>query len=434
MKKTILYVSLTLAMYSSHVSAKEVFTVDQLILESLKNAPDLQISKLQYDASTSRYNTASSEYLPSVNLTASTGRVAQSAIFNANGDVQNNILKGELSLKQLLYDFGKTQGRTATQKFAADSYSMQNMQNIANKKQNVKSAYYDVLKSLALINVQKENVQLNKAQLYRSKRYFQAGIRTKIDVSDAKVQLIQAKLDLKTAEYNLKLSYANLDKIVGFTALENDYAVYSKKLELDKLYQSLKEYDLNLHNAILYAYQNRFDIKKEQALMQSKQADIRTTKAEYYPALYLGANYLYQKAQSKELQLFLPETQWSAMLNLNWNIYQGGATDSKTQEKSINATISSVQLANTKLIIKASVTDAYINVYKSKDTVELAQSLVDISNEKFDQASKRYEHGLSDYIELQEARQGYINSKAILVVDYYDYYIAVAKLDNAIGK
>ena len=56
--------------------------------------------------------------------------------------------------------------------------------------------------------------------------------------------------------------------------------------------------------------------------------------------------------------------------------------------------------------------------------VALAQSLVVISNEKFDQASKRYEHGLSDYIELQEARQGYIHAMAILVVDYYDYYIS----------
>ena len=69
-----------------------------------------------------------------------------------------------------------------------------------------------------------------------------------------------------------------------------------------------------------------------------------------------------------------------------------------------------------------------------KDSVELSQSLLEVSDEKFDQASKRYEHGLSDYIELQEARQGYIDSKASLVVNYYNYYSAVAVLDNSIGK
>lgn len=40
----------------------------------------------------------------------------------------------------------------------------------------------------------------------------------------------------------------------------------------------------------------------------------------------------------------------------------------------------------------------------------------------------------SDYIELQQARQGYINSKASLVVDYYNFYSALAVLENAIGK
>ncbi len=73
-------------------------------------------------------------------------------------------------------------------------------------------------------------------------------------------------------------------------------------------------------------------------------------------------------------------------------------------------------------------------MYKMRDSVELSQSLVEVSNEKFDQAGKRYENGLSDFIELQQARQGYIDSMASLVVDYYDYYDAVAVLDNAIGK
>jgi len=82
------------------------------------------------------------------------------------------------------------------------------------------------------------------------------------------------------------------------------------------------------------------------------------------------------------------------------------STTSRKQEKIINTSIKNSELQETKLIIKTNTTDAYINVNKTKDTVELAQSLVYVSDEKFHQASKRYEHGLSDYIELQEARQG----------------------------
>ena len=416
------------------LNAEDTYTVDQLILKSLENSPDLQLSKLQYEASKSRYDTAFSGYLPTVNFNGSAGRVFQSETVLSKDDISANLMKGQLSLKQIIYDFGKTGGNADTQKFSAKSFNMQNIQNISDKKKDVKTAYYTVLKAIALIDVQKENVKLNEAQLYRSEKYFEAGIRTKIDVSDAKVRLIQAQLDLKTAEYNLKLAYTNLDQVVGFTAIENKYSVYTEELKLDSLYESLVLYELNLHDSIIFAYENRADIKKEQLAIESAQADIRTVSSEYYPSIYFGANYIYQKTDSDNLQDQLPKTQWNANVNLDWNIYQGGSTSSRKQEKAINIQASNSNLVNTKLIIKASTTNSYINVNKTKDTVELAQSLVTVSDEKFDQASKRYEHGLSDYIELQEARQGYINSMATLVVDYYDYYIAVTNLDNAIGK
>ena len=53
--------------------------------------------------------------------------------------------------------------------------------------------------------------------------------------------------------------------------------------------------------------------------------------------------------------------------------------------------------------------------------------------EKFHQAQKRYENGLSDYIELQQARQSYIDAKSSLVIDYYNYYDALARMYNVIG-
>ena len=423
---------LSVAVFALSLNAQEIYTVDELILKSLENSPDLKLSKLQYDASKSRYDTAFSGYLPTVNFSGSAGVLSQSGTFNLP-DVDGSLIKGQLSLKQIIYDFGKTGGNADTQKFSSESFSMKNIQNISDKKRDVKTSYYTVLKAIALIDVQKENVKLNEAQLYRSEKYFEAGIRTKIDVSDAKVRLIQAKLDLRTAEYNLKLSYAKLDQVIGFKAIENDYSIYTKELKLDSLYESLVLYELNLHDSIVFAYENRADIKKEQLLIESSQSDLRTVSSEYYPSLYFGANYIYQNAQD-DLQVLIPETQWNATVNLDWNIYQGGSTSSRKQEKSINIQASNSNLENTKLIIKASTTNSYINVNKTKDTVELAQSLVTVSNEKFDQASKRYEHGLSDYIELQEARQGYIDAKATLVVDYYDYYIAIADLDNAIGK
>jgi len=425
------FIFLSTVMISMHLNALDTYTVDDLILTSLKNSPDLKISQLRYNASTKRYDAAFSNYLPKVDLVGSAGKLLQSEVFTLPS-IDDTLITGKLSLKQLIYDFGKTSGSTDSQKFTAKSYNMNNAQQISNKIRDVKKAYYNILKAKALIDVHKENVLLNKAQLYRSKRYFEAGIRTKIDVSDAEVTVIKAKLELKKAQYNLKLAYANLDQVVGFTDVEQTYKVYSAKLDLNNLYSSLIEYEFNLKEAILYAYEHRYKLKKEEEKIKASKAKIDVASSGYLPSLYLNADYHYQKAN--DYQFSIPKNRWTTNINLNWNLYQGGYTKATKQESIINLNISNSRLLDTKLLIKKSTTNAYLNLNKTKDTIKLDQSLVKVSNEKFDQASKRYEHGLSDYIELQEARQGYIDSKATLVVDYYNYYIAIANLDNAIGK
>ena len=433
LKKQILKTISVVTALSLSLGAQELYTVDQLIVKSLENSPDMKISSLEYKASQKRYDAAFSGYLPVGNLHGEAGLVHQSQTFGTNKDIDDSLVKGQLSLKQIIYDFGKTGGGSDEQLHTSKAYEMQNFQKISDKKRDVKYAYYDVLKAIALIDVQKENVKLNQAQYYRSQKYFEAGIRTKIDVSDAKVRLIQAELDLKNAEYQLKLAYALLDSVVGFTALEQEYEVYAKELDLKNIYDSLSDYALDLKGSILYAYEHRYEIKREEALIQVASSTQRRVSSEYYPELYLGANYIYQKADA-DLQTLIPETQWNANVNLDWNLYQGGGSSARKQESIINRNISNERLLNIKLLIKRTTTNAYINVNRTKDTVKLAENLLNVSNEKFDQASKRYEHGLSDYIELQEARQGYINAKSTLVIDYYDYYIAVAQLDNAIGK
>ena len=416
-----------------NLNATDVYTVDELIVKSLESSPNLQISQANYDASRSRYDSAFSGYLPTLDLHASAGKAGMTDTFGGTGDmIDDNLILGKLSASQIIYDFGKTGGNVDSFKYDSNSYSMDNIQAISDKKRDVKEAYYNVLNALALIGVQKENIKLNEAQLYRSQKYFEAGIRTKIDVSDAKVTLIQAKLDLNKAEYNLKLSYAALDEVVGFSDIDYKYSVYSQELDLGSLYASLKRYELNLKSAIEHAYKNRAVLKSQREKINSSIAQSDEVTSEYYPSLYFAADYTKQSVET--FKQFTPEDQWQATLNLDWNIYKGGSTNAKAEEKQININISNTTLIEKKLSIKKVTTQAYINVYKSSDSVELSQSLVQVSAEKFDQASKRYEHGLSDYIELQQARQGYIDAKASLIVDYYDYYIAIAYLDNAIGK
>ncbi|MEO1938859.1 MAG: TolC family protein [Sulfurimonas sp.] len=414
------------------LQAQTSYTVDDLILQAMQNAPDLEVSKQNIEAAKSKKRSAYGSYLPNVNLDAAAGKIGQNRLLDPDTMANDTFILGKLSLSQLLYDFGRTGGNVDSLEYEKNAYSMQNRQKIADKIRDVKSAYYTVLRSIALIDVNKENLKLNEAQLYRAQKYFEAGIRTKIDVSDAKVGVINAKIELNKAEYALKLAYANLDKVIGFEALTNNYTVQAQQLDLDNLYESLIPYDLELLEAIKFAYSHRAVLKEYRELTLAKEAQLRAATSEYYPAFYLNADYTKQKLD--EMAAFVPKNQWQASVNLQWNLYKGGSSKAQEEEKKVQILISQAQLKNIKLAIKEETTAAFINVAKSKDAVELSQSLLEVSKEKFDQAQKRYEHGLSDYIELQEARQGYIAAKASLVIDYYSYYNSIAILNHAIGR
>lgn len=431
MKKFLLQSSLTL-LTALTLNANEVYNVDKLILEALQNSPDLKVGAYNYDASQKRIDVNTAQYLPNLNLHLELGELGMSDVpTNPDKMINDSYLLGNLSLQQIIYDFGKTGSNVKSSEYESETFSMDKEQQISDKIKDVKVAYYAVLQAIAIIKVNEENVKLNEIQLYRSQKYFTAGIRTKIDVSDAKVGLIQATLNLRESEYDLKLAYTKLDKVVGFMELEKSYNVQAKDLNLTNLYSTLNSYDLKLKESIEYAYKHRYKLKSLNATIKSSKVKEEKANAEYYPAIYFNADYTRQEQDSF---INTPSDQWKAAVNLDWNLYQGGATSSATEEKIIQTQISNSEYLNTKLSIKNEVTQTFINLYKVKDTVELSQSLLAVSKEKFDQAAKRYEHGLSDYIELQQSRQGYIDAMANLVINYYDYYTAVALLDNAIGK
>jgi outer membrane protein len=415
---------------SSFLYADKVYTVDELILKALKNSPDIQITSSEFEVSKKRKDVAFSNYLPKVDLRLSAGEIGMS---NLQNDIQSSsILMGNLNIDQIIYDFGRTSGNFDINKYNSEASYHYLRQKISDKKLTIKSAYYNVLKSLALIDVNKESVKLNKVQLYRAKKYYTAGIRTKIDISDAKVRLIKAKLELKKSQYNRELAYSYLDKVVGFEDLERNYSIFFKTLDLNNLYDKLNDYDLTLKEAIKFAYKNRENIKQQTYNIKSSQANEVYENSKYYP--YISLNASYTREETEKFKLAFPQNQYQALVNLNWNIYEGGKTSALKEETKIKTLIESSKLKDVRLAIKEQTTQAYINLNKTKDSVKLSQNLLEVSKEKFNQAQKRYKYGLSDYIELQEARQGYIDAMAGLVVDYYNYYNAIAVLDNAIGR
>ena len=421
---------LSFALLSFQAQAAE-YTIDMLIEKALVSSPDLNVSRDAFAISKQQTKQAVSNYLPQIDLYGSAG---YAGVKSDTTQEYGRLITGQITASQLVYDFGKTGGQIDYYSQESNAGFADYSQNVSDKIYTVKQNYYDLLRRESLIKVYEENLQLTQQQLTPAKRYFEAGIKTKIDVTDARVRLIEAQIELENSRYDLKLSYVTLDRSIGNIRDTVEGEVYMPDLNITSdLYGSLPKEELSLDALVDFAYSHRNTLKSYDHKIKSAKSKVRQENGDYYPGLYLGGNYQYSDVEIA-LQPYLPEEQWNANINLKWNIFSGLATTAKTEQAKLALLQSRSSFDDARLLIRQEASNAQISLLKSYANVRLSQALSEAAKEKFGQAQKRYENGLSDYIELQEARQGYINANAKLVSNYYDYFIAVATLDRAIGR
>ena len=406
-------------------------TIDKAIEIGLKHSPDVDISRFDFKKAIERNKFQEGYYLPRVDASATGGRTG--ADFNQQGNFNTALLVGNLSASQLLYDFGKTSGRIDASNEEAKALEASMNQVISTKILQIKARYYDALKMKSIIEVAKKNIELQKGQLRRATRYYENGIKTIIDVSDAQVRLTKAELDLSNSTYELKLRRALLEEEMGYLPYSGNYALYHRKLDLPNVSQKLPHIRTSLPTLEKFAYAHRYELQSSQYLVKSSQALVESEKGGYLPTLSLRGDYTAQKVDTV-FASSMPEQQWHAGIDAKWNLFSGRQTDASVQEAKISALKAASQVDAVRLLIKRQVIESSLGVMRTKDSVVLSETIAKASEKKYFQAKKRYENDLSDYIELQEAQQGYIQALGDLVTTYYDYYIAIAELDFAVGR
>ena len=425
------YVVLAILFFSFAEAKQHILKIDDVVKMALKHSPDIQGERLDFKGAEQRIKAAKGFYLPRLDLTANTGK--QWSKLKHQSYQNTNVLSGGLGASQLLYDFGKTAGKIAGSTQESYALRSQMQQTISDKIFFLKKSYYSILKIKGIIDVQHKNVKLQKQQLYRAKKYLESGIKTIIDVTDAQVRVEQAKLDLQNAQYELELQRASLEESMGVVPYKGNYRLYSKKLALGKLSKKLPLISTPLKRLESFAYKHRHILQSSKHFVKGAVSNVNVSKSDYYPTISLSGNYNVQHVDKAAVAIS-PQSQGQLGVNMSWNLFSGYQTDASVEEAKLGVLKATSQVQSVKLAIKNQVIQSYINIRKSKDNVKLYESISKASYKKFEQAQKRYENELSDYVELQDAQQGYIKALSDSVNAYYDYYIAIAQLDHAIGK
>ena len=412
-------------------AAPRYLGLDELIALALRKSPDLMIYRAELNASLAAVEESKSLHKPRVDLLAGGGMVGVDGA-TTSGIETSSLLNGSIRASQLLYDFGKSGGTIAAATHLSDAAKARLSQILSDKIFEVKRAYYRLLQAKHLIAVANEDVNLTERQRYRARRYFEAGIRTRIDVTDAEVNLLQAKKRLSDAKFEYLRAGYELARVVGVDTEAKGYEILTPALEADAAKNLLPREPLEVLER--HASAHRWQLAACKSQIESERQRLRALRGEYYPTLTLEGGAGANETGEKAFESLYPKIQMDAMVVLRWNLYQGGGTDARSEYQRALVLKTDAACRRLYLSVRQEVADAYTKTQKAYARITLSKELAKAAKEKFVQAQKRYEHGLADFIELQQARQSHIDAEASLVVDIYDFLATVAELERAVGR
>jgi len=419
--KKLLGFGLTISLLSSGVFAEER-SLKELIDIAIKNSVNIQVAKADIEEKSAGVDYATAGYLPQVSVQGSfaqeDNRIDNDSVLGANANVD-----------QLLYDFGGTSSNIGAAKSAYSASQKKLDSTTEDVIISVKKAYYEILNKNQLINVAREAVKIDKLQLEQAREYFKAGVRTRIDVTNAELQLSNSKLDLLKAEFGLESSNTSLITILGVN-LEKNFSVKKDDTDISLLAKEIVPMKKDVNELVRLGLENRAEIAVNKAIIELSQSQVKSARSEYYPKILLNASYNEKESDSYSLD----NKQMSAGVYIKWDIFSGFSSEAKVKENLAKLTKSKVDLRDIELKITQDIKDAYLEVKKSEDSTKMQLLSVDLATQNLSLAQQRYKAGLSDMVELNDAKLGYTKSKSDLVNTYYSYLLAVANLEYVVGK
>ncbi len=438
-------------------------SVNDCIDIAIKNSQPIKNYEEYVEIYKARIGQSKSSYFPTLGASAGYDfENTETKYRSAHG----NSTSAKVALNQLIYSFGKVLSNVKMQKFykIAAEYDLKNA--ILETSNNVKNAYYGVLAAKANLDIQKANVLVNERQYNRTKAFFEEGLVSKIDLVNQEVYLSDAKINLVSAEnsyqnaiiqlntamsvvnapdyqisntetFNFKNNYAEVNLLnVANTKTKEDGtvepkdAVLTMQVEKTDILQNytFKKYPHTLEESVDIGYKNRPDLLSMEATQNAVKEALNYTKREYYPDLtgslgYNWRNNSYYSSNGITLGAYLSTN--------NLNIME---TKMKIRENKAQLEIAKNNVSLIKQNIFFEIQSAYVNMIQLEKNIPLMQTKVKQTLENYELADARYEVGLGNFIELQDAKENYNNAQRDYVQTIYKYNVALTELQTAMGE
>ena len=283
----------------------------------------------------------------------------------------------------------------------------------------VRETFHGVLLAQAFVEVSETALAQVEKRYKVAEAQKAAGTSTRLEVIRANVQVVNTLSQSIQVQNQHKVAMENLKLTLGIP-LEATLSI-SGQLTTD-----FKK--VNIEEALKMALARRPEIHQMQLQEQIGEKRVKVAKAGNKPMLSSFSNYM---INDSERQAF--DTSWSVGVTIQFPIFDGFANRAQVNQAKVG--LEQIRLNKSQLLdgIKISVKSAVLDLQAAEKLITAQAGIVDQAAEGLRIANVQHKAGLITGVELTDVELSHTQTQVNRLQAIYDYIIAVARLERAIG-
>lgn len=414
---------LTLALAGASARAD---TLRDALIAAYQTNPTLESARAQQRATDEGVPIARAAGLPNLSSTETFVRNVKQSENSLTAPSKTFTADGQLGVP--IYSGGAVKNRIKAAKIRVEAGQADLRATEASIFSQVVAAYMDVIRTEAIVGLNRKNVSVLETNLQATSDRFQIGDLTRTDVAQSQSRLAVAQSDLRTAEANLASARETYIRFVG------------RAPETLEAPPPLPNLPATADDAAAIALDSNPDLIGARERTKAADKDIDVAGAGRLPTLRLFGqgsynNYFNTLARGVvAANVSQSDSSAQAGAQLSIPIFQGGLPAAQRRQAQATASATLEQEIATERDVIAQVRSAYTSWNASNDLIRSSQVAVDAAALSLEGVRAENSVGNRTILDILNAEQELLNAQVTLVTARRNAYVAGFTLLAAMGR
>jgi outer membrane protein len=282
--------------------------------------------------------------------------------------------------------------------------------------------FFDALAAAQLVGVREAGVRRAEEQLKVSIAKLQAGSATRSDslrslvtLGNTRLDLIQARTDLATAEAGLARLIGEVGRVRA--ADDSSFRQVAAAVDTQALRTEAESRSPRIQSALASA--------------NAANADISAARSGYWPSLTLGANTGWNASRANDYA-FLNQRQVS--LRLNWELFNGFDRELAITQREASYDVARANAEDERRAVQAELTQRLAELDAARSKIDITQTSVAAATEDLRVQQERYRLGVATIVDVLTSQEALDQAEVDVVNARFDYLRARAQIEALIGR